>query len=52
LTVTAGRAALGDNDEWAAEIIAFIDGGCDLSAYKDGPRLTVIKGGKETRDAS
>lgn len=29
-------------DEW----------GCDLSAYKDGPRLTVIKGGKEARDGT
>lgn len=41
-----------DNDERAAEIIAFLDGGCDLSAYKDGPRLTVIKGGKEARDGT
>lgn len=41
-----------DNDERAHEIIAFLDGGGDLSAYKDGPRLTVIKGGKEARDGT
>lgn len=41
-----------DNDERASEIIAFLDGGCDLSAYEDRPRLTVINGGrdKEARD--
>lgn len=35
-----------DNDERAAAIIEFLDGGCDLSAYKDQPCLTVIDGGR------
>lgn len=41
-----------DNDQRAAEIIAFLDGGCDLSAYESRPRLTVIQGGRseEARD--
>lgn len=37
-----------DNDARATEIIAFMDSGCDLSAYEDRVlRLRVIQGGRE-----
>lgn len=36
-----------DNNQRADEIIEFLDGGCDLSAYEDRPTFRVIAGGRE-----
>jgi hypothetical protein len=33
-----------DNASKATEIIAFLDGGCDLSMYRDRPSFQVIQG--------
>lgn len=41
-----------DNDERADEIIGFLDGGCDLSAYEERPRFAIIKGGLDSPDRS
>jgi hypothetical protein len=32
-----------DNNERAAEIVKFIDGGCDLSAYEERAKLYVVR---------